>query len=103
MVEKYKNKSQILEHLKKMLDEGAKIIDIGARQTSKPGSNILSSKSEIKKLLPVIELLKTEFPNIIISIDTFWSETAEKCIQLGADIINDISAGNIDNKMFDYI
>ena len=99
---KYKNKSQIIEHCKKMLDDGAKIIDIGA-QTSKPGSNILPAKSEIKKLLPVIELLKTEFPNIIISIDTFWSETAEKCIQYGADIINDISAGNIDNKMFNTI
>ena len=85
-----------------MLDEGASIIDIGA-QSSRPGSLQVSSEDELKKLLPIIKLLKNNFPSIIISIDTFWAETAHKTILAGADIINDISAGNMDKKMFNVI
>ena len=55
--------------------------------------------NELKILIPVVKLLKKTFPNITLSIDTFWSETANKCVALGADMINDISAGNIDSNM----
>ena len=82
-----------------MLDEGASIIDIGA-QSSRPGATQISSQEELQKLLPTIKLLKNSFKNITISIDTFWANTAKKCIQEGADIINDISAGEIDKDMF---
>ena len=82
-----------------MLDEGASIIDIGA-QSSRPGATQVSSEEELQKLLPTIKLLKNSFKNITISIDTFWANTAKKCIQEGADIINDISAGEIDKDMF---
>ena len=99
---KYLDNKQIISKCKTMLDEGAKIIDIGA-QSSKPGANQISSEKELKKLLPIIKLLKTEIPEIIISIDTFWSKTAKECIKLGANIINDISAGSIDNNMFSTI
>jgi dihydropteroate synthase len=99
---KYIYEKQIIERCKLMLDEGASIIDIGA-QSSRPGATQFSSKEEIKKLLPIITLLKNIFDNITISIDTFWGNTAKECIQAGADIINDISAGNIDKNMFSTI
>ena len=99
---KYVNEKQIILRCKKMLDKGATIIDIGA-QSSRPGATTVSSEDELIKLLPIIKLLKNRFRNIIISVDTFWSNTAKQCILAGADIINDISAGEIDDNMFDTI
>ncbi len=99
---KYVNERDIIVQTKKMLEEGASIIDIGA-QSSQPGATLLRTEEELLKLLPIIKLLKTEIPKIIISIDTFWSKTAQECVQAGADIINDISAGEIDNTMFNTI
>jgi len=99
---KYINEKQIISKCKSMLDEGATIIDIGA-QSSRPGSTQISAKDELKKLLPIIKLLKNNFPSIIISIDTFWAKTAHETIEAGADIINDISAGEMDKNMFKVI
>ena len=99
---KYLEEKKIVTRCKNMLDEGASIIDIGA-QSSKPGATQLSSEEELKILLPSIKLLKNNFNNITISIDTFWANTAKKCIQSGAHIINDISAGEIDKNMFSTI
>ena len=99
---KYVNEDDIIAQTKKMLDEGASIIDIGA-QSSKPGSPQISSEQELQRLIPIIKLLKNSFPKIIISIDSFWSNTAKKVIDAGADIINDISAGERDKRMFDTI
>ena len=99
---KYINEKQIISKCKYMLDEGATIIDIGA-QSSRPGAIQISAKDELKKLLPIIKLLKNNFPSIIISIDTFWAETAHETILAGSDIINDISAGNMDKEMFNVI
>lgn len=99
---KYLNDKQIILRCKNMLDEGATIIEIGA-QSSRPGAIQVSSKEELKKLLPTIKLLKKNFKNITISVDTFWSNTAKKCIIAGANIINDISAGNIDKNIFNVI
>ena len=99
---KYSNKEDIIASCKKMLDEGAKIIDIGA-QSSRPGASQISSKKELKKLIPIIKLLKNNFPNILISVDTFWSNTAKECALVGADVINDISAGEMDKEMFPII
>lgn len=95
---RYNTSKKIINQVKKMLDEGATIIDIGA-QSSRPGAKQITSESELKILIPVVKLLKKTFPNITLSIDTFWSETANKCVALGADMINDISAGNIDSNM----
>jgi dihydropteroate synthase len=99
---KYINEKQIISKCKSMLDEGATIIDIGA-QSSRPGATQISAKDELKKLLPIIKLLKNNFPSIIISIDTFWAKTAHETIEAGADIINDISAGEMDKNMFKVI
>ena len=94
----YLTDEKIILKVKTMLDEGASIIDIGA-QSSKPGAIQISSKEELKKILPTIRLLKSKFKNIIISVDTFWSNTAKQSVLKGANIINDISAGEIDKNM----
>ena len=98
----YLNNEQIIIRCENMLDEGASIIDIGA-QSSRPGATQISSKEELKKLIPIIKLLKNNFPNILISVDTFWSNTAKECALGGADVINDISAGEMDKEMFPII
>ena len=99
---KYSNKEEIIARCKTMLDEGATMIDIGA-QSSRPGATQISSKEELKKLIPIIKLLKNNFPNILISVDTFWSNTAIECALVGTDVINDISAGEMDKEMFQII
>ena len=99
---KYSDDNKIIIQTQKMLDEGADIIDIGG-QSSKPGAKQIDAKKELSIVLPVIKLLKSRFPGIIISIDTFWSEVAKKCVEEGADIINDISAGEIDKNMFNVV
>ena len=99
---KYQKEEQIILQCQNMLDEGASIIDIGA-QSTRPGAIQITSEEELKKLLPIIRLLKKTFKNITISIDTFWAKTALECINAGANIINDISAGEIDKNMFPTI
>jgi dihydropteroate synthase len=99
---KYVNEGDIIAQTTKMLDEGASIIDIGA-QSSRPGATQISSEQELKKLLPIIKLLKNSFPEIVISVDSFWANTAKEVVIAGADIINDISAGEMDKQMFDTI
>ena len=96
---KYKNDTDILVHVKKMLVDGATFIDVGA-YSSKPEAVKISEDQEIKRILPVIDLLIREFPDIIISVDTFRSKVAELSINAGAAIINDISGGNMDENMF---
>lgn len=99
---KYSNKEEIIARCKAMLDEGATIIDVGA-QSSRPGASQISSIEELKKLIPIIKLLKKNIPNILISVDTFWSNTAKECALVGTDVINDISAGEMDKEMFPII
>ena len=86
----------------KMIDEGAKIIDIGGYST-RPGANEISIEEELNRVIPVIISIKKIHPNCIISVDTFRRKVAEKSIDSGADIINDISGGELDNTMFDFI
>ena len=95
---KYKNDKDILLQTEKMLEEGATFIDIGA-YSSRPNADHVEIDVELRRILPIVELLIKEFPKILISIDTFRSEVARKCIELGAAIINDISAGKLDDSM----
>lgn len=81
-----------------MISEGADILDLGA-QSTRPGSIRIDAEDELKKLLPAIEMLVKNFPEIIISIDTYYSKVAEECVAAGAAIINDISGGEMDKKM----
>ena len=99
---KYLSEFEITKQIRKIDKEGAKIIDVGA-SSSRPGSIPVSEKTEIERLLPTIELIKKNSPNLKISIDTFRSSVARECIKNGADMINDISAGEKDKKMFDTI
>ena len=99
---KYLSELEITKQISKIEKEGAKIIDVGA-SSSRPGSIPVSEKTEIERLLPTIELIKKNSPNLKISIDTFRSNVARQCIKNGADMINDISAGEKDKKMFDTI
>ena len=99
---KYKNESEIVKQTQKMLSEGATFIDVGA-YSSRPGAKHISEDQELQRIVPVIELLVKEFPEIIISVDTFRSKVAEETITIGASIINDISGGNMDVNMFETI
>ena len=99
---KYNNTSAILFQVEKMLTEGATFIDVGA-YSSRPGAKQISEEVELDRILPIIKLLIKEFPDILISIDTFRSTIAEQCIENGACLINDISAGSLDDKMFSTI
>jgi dihydropteroate synthase len=99
---KYISNIQIEKRIKKIYLEGAKIIDIGAC-SSEPGSLPIKEKEEIDKLLKAIKIIKETAPNLIISVDTFRAKVARECIKNGAHIINDISAGELDNKMFETI
>lgn len=96
------SRTQNLEAIKskasKMLSEGADILDIGA-QSTRPGSARISAEEELKKLLPAIDMLVKLFPKIIISVDTYHSLVAKETIDVGASIVNDISAGDMDKNM----
>ena len=99
---KYNNTKKILIQTKKMINEGANIIDIGA-QSSRPGSNEISEEEELNRIIPSLIEIRKHFPNVLISVDTYRAHVAEESINNGADIINDISSGDLDNKMFSVI
>lgn len=99
---KYKSESQFLTQVEKMLSDGATFVDIGA-YSSKPNAEFVSEEEELNRLLPVLELVLKSFPETIISVDTFRSKIAQKAIENGAAIVNDISAGNLDEKMLETV
>jgi dihydropteroate synthase len=99
---KYKGEKSILTRTEQMLAEGATFIDIGA-YSSRPGADDISVDEELKRITPVVSLLVEKFPDIILSVDTFRSQVAEKCIEYGAAIINDISAGILDPLMMETV
>ena len=99
---KYKNETEILSQVENMLLDGATFIDIGA-YSSKPNAEFVSKQEEISRIIPVVNLILKHFPETIISIDTFRSEVAKATIESGAAIINDIAAGNLDDKMLGVI
>lgn len=99
---KYKNEKDILFQVEKMLANRATFIDVGA-YSSRPNAKHISEEEELQRIVPVIELLVANFPEIIISVDTFRSRVAEETINIGASIINDISGGKMDEKMFETV
>ena len=99
---KFSSDKSALEQVSKMLEEGASIIDIGA-SSSKPGSVAIDEKEEIQKIENILKLLVKEFPTSIFSVDTFRASVAETALANGAGIINDISGGEMDARMFPFI
>lgn len=92
----------ILLQAEKMLKDGATFLDLGG-YSSRPGAQYVSEKEEISRVLPVVKILLKEFPKSILSIDTFRSEVANECLNSGASLINDISAGKLDEQMFKVV
>lgn len=99
---KYKNEVDILNQVEKMLDEGATFIDLGG-YSSKPGAAFVEEDEELKRVIPVIELLIKNFPNIILSVDTFRSKVAKVSVTAGAAMINDISGAILDPEMIKIV
>ena len=89
----------ILQQAEKMLSEGADFLDLGA-YSSRPGATDISLDEEIQRLLPAVEAISNNFPEAILSIDTFRAKVAEEAVKAGAHIINDISGGSLDADMF---
>jgi dihydropteroate synthase len=96
---KYQNESQWLERSAKIIEEGADIIDIGG-QTTKPGSLAVSKQEESDRLLKVVASVRKQFPEVLISADTSRADLAKEAVYAGANIINDISGGTMDDQMF---
>lgn len=89
---------KIEQQTEKMLNEGADIIDVGAYSTQ-PNASFVSQEEELGRIIPVVRHLVKKFPDIILSVDTFRAEVAKQTIELGAAIINDVSAGFLDDQM----
>jgi len=90
------------EHAEQLLADGADIIDIGAA-SSRPGATLPTTDVEIGRLVPVIRHIREAHPEALISVDTCFPDTSQAVIDAGADIINDISGGQFDDRMFDTV
>ncbi len=97
---KYSTEKEWLSRTEQMLNEGADIIDIGCTST-KPGAKISDQEAESVQLTRVLDSVLKRFPETIISVDTYHASVAEKVVEAGASIINDISGGTIDTAMFE--
>ncbi len=99
---KYNDEKGILNQVEKILSEGATFVDVGA-YSSRPGADFVSEDEELKRILPIVQLILKHFPETLISVDTFRGEVAKQCIKYGAALVNDISAGKLDENMLQTI
>lgn len=99
---KFGSVDDILRDVEQKVTQGADIIDIGAA-SSRPNAPEISEELECQRLLPALETIRKTFPEIIISVDTYRSGIAKQSAEAGADMINDISGGDLDKNMFDTI
>ena len=95
---RHNDTSAAIQQTEKMISEGAHIIDVGA-SSSRPGASAISANEEIERITPYLSAARDEFPETFFSVDTYQSEVARAAADLGADIINDISGGRMDNDM----
>ena len=98
----FEDLDQVMAKVGQMLDEGAVIIDVGG-MSSRPGAKIISEKEELTRVIPVIFEIKRKFPDAIISIDTLRAKIADRAINAGASIVNDISGGTFDLDMMNVV
>ncbi len=99
---RYNEMDHALQHCEQMLSEGADIIDIGGCST-RPNNAIATENEEMERVIPILKAVRKQFPEALVSIDTFRKNVAETCVAEGADIINDISGGLFDTEMLPYI
>jgi dihydropteroate synthase len=92
----------ILFRAEKMANEGATILDVGG-QSTRPKSEQISADEELNRVLPAIEAIHKNFPDQIISIDTFYSKVARETVAAGASVVNDVSAGTMDNDLISTV
>ncbi len=100
---KMEDEATMLKAVEEMIEDGATVVDVGAVST-RPGANNVSTKEELGRLLPAVKAIRTRFPEVPVSIDTFRSWVAVRVIdEIGPIIINDISGGSLDSKMFETV
>jgi dihydropteroate synthase len=97
---KYSEEKDVLKAVESMLVNGVSIIDIGG-MSSRPGARMVDPTTELSHILPVIKSIKKHFPDVVLSVDTVYGETAKSAFGEGASIINDISAGSVDPSILD--
>ncbi len=95
-------KSEVIQRAEMMIRAGASVLDVGG-YSSRPDAEDISVDEELSRVIPAIEWINNVFPECIISIDTFRSAVAERAIDAGASMINDISGGELDDKMFETV
>ena len=98
----YDTEKKVDIQVMKMIEDGMDILDVGG-YSSRPGAKEISINEEIDRVIPVVKFIRKTYPELILSVDTFRSEVARNCLDLGIDIINDISAGCIDKNILDVV
>lgn len=99
----YESEAAIVKRIHQMVEEGADIIDVGAYST-RPGAAVVNAREELSRLEPAVELVRRYYPHLPVSLDTFRSEVVREIYQcLGPVMVNDISGGTMDEKMFEFI
>ncbi len=99
---RFNNEKSAMEHAEKLLKDGAEIIDIGP-QSTRPKAEFLKAEEEIRRIGNVISSIKKEFPEALVSLDTFYAETVAFGYNEGIDLVNDISGGQYDGGMFEAV
>ena len=93
---------EVVQHAEKLINEGVDILDIGG-YSSRPGAQDVAIKEELNRILPSLKIIRKEFPNLLLSLDTFRSEVAHAGLSEGVDMINDISGGKLDPDMYEIV
>lgn len=99
---KYRKSGEILQQTEQMLAEGASIIDVGG-MSSRPGAEVTSLEEELKRVIPAIESIHQNFPDAIVSVDTIRAKVAKEAVEAGASVVNDISAGSMDEALYQTV
>lgn len=99
---RFNSLSAVLKAIESQMTHGVDIVDLGA-YSSRPGAENISLETEIERIIPIIEGVRKEFPELIISVDTFRGKVAEKALEVGANIINDIGAFDLDPEMYETL
>lgn len=92
----------LLEVLGRMIEDGVDLVDIGGESTG-PGSSDVSLEEELRRVVPAVAAVREAFPELVISVDTWKSEVAEAALEAGADMINDVTAGRGDGRIFEVV
>ena len=98
----FNSTKKVLDQVKNFIANGVDIIDLGA-QSTRPGAEEIGSKNELKRLIPYLRIIRSEFPEILISVDTFNSEVAHEALVHGANWINDVTGGRRDEEILDVV